>query len=149
MLVRSIESSGVVGAVRERSCAGTTWTPQRFDEAHGEWCSTVLAMLQRHGVKDATFGRAAKLIAVYLKSTVVLGADHNSELRRIAHPPIDDILLRALAADTRFDAERRRLWRNTRWTRLDRVAYGMVIESFRVEGLEQPEFWMIERYWVH
>ena len=96
----------------------------------------------------ATFGRAAKLIAIYLKSMVVLAGRHETPLGRTLHPPIDSILLTALAddEDAGFRDASRQLWRRTRWTKLDETDYAEIIQSMRTERLDDP-FWGIERYW--
>src|SRR5438477_2940419 len=63
-----------------------------FRTLHEGWCRSIVHSLEAHHTK-ATFGRAAKLIAVYLKSVVVLVRPDTS-LARVAHPPFDFILLR-------------------------------------------------------
>jgi hypothetical protein len=145
LLQQAIEVCGVVDAVETDS---SDWTAASYDEAHAEWCRAVVDELERAGVERATFGRAAKLIAIYVKSRVILAGGHESALGCVAHPPIDEIVLKALAADPRFDAEHRRLWRAIRWTQLDEGGYRTIIESFRAERLHEPAFWMVERYWA-
>ena len=71
----------------------------------------------------------------------------DSRLANIAHPPIDEMLLKALSRDKTFEREHRRLWRECRWTQLDETSYFEVVESLRAEGLDQPSFWLVERYW--
>jgi hypothetical protein len=44
-----------------------------FDELHRAWCRSIIAHLASRHVR-ATFGRAAKLVAIYLKSMVILSA---------------------------------------------------------------------------
>ncbi|MCZ7679827.1 MAG: hypothetical protein M5U28_14110 [Sandaracinaceae bacterium] len=84
---------------------------------------------------------------MYVKAMVVIGPAHDSALARVAHPPIDSILLASLGADARFDVHHRRAWRATRWTTLDEASYFALIETLRAAGLDEPAFWMIERYW--
>ena len=64
----ALEQSGVVafakandGPIDQRS----------FDEVHRAWCRSIIAYLGSRDV-PATFGRAAKLIAIYLKGMVIL-----------------------------------------------------------------------------
>ncbi len=45
----------------------------QFDKLHAGWCSAIQAFLNDRSIPNATYGRAAKLVAVYLKATVVLG----------------------------------------------------------------------------
>ncbi len=149
LLVAAIEVCGVAEILRNRADLDPGWTAQKFDRAHTAWRRSIVDHLHRNGVKSATFGRAAKLIAIYLKSTVVLSGGHDTALGRVLHPPIDAVLLRVLAADDlNFSVENRRFWRSTRWTSLEEEGYRELIASFREEGLDQPAFWMIERYWT-
>src|SRR5467141_2609385 len=69
-----------------------------FDAIHRQWCRKIMASLRKARICDVTFGRAAKLIAMYLKSEVVLGPGSGTAFAHVAHPPIDGILLRKLAA---------------------------------------------------
>ena len=106
-----------------------------------------MATLDEQGVEDVTFGRAAKLVAIYLKSMIIVGGHHESPFARVAAPPIDEILLKSLAADHSFDRKHWRLWRTTKWTKMTTEEHAAIISSFRSEGLDRPVFWMIERYW--
>lgn len=56
----------------------------------------MLQQLTKAKVEEASFGRAAKLIAIYLKTTIVLSGAENTTLGRVIHPPIDSILLKAM-----------------------------------------------------
>jgi hypothetical protein len=144
-LASALEKCGVVDVVR---APAATWpgAPAAFDAVHEQWCIRVVAELEARGVATS-FGRAAKLIAIYLKTVVVAAGFHDSALARTLHPPIDDILLSALASDPTFTKPSRQLWKQTRWTRLDRNSYAELIRSLRGERLDTPAFWMIERYW--
>ena len=146
ILVKGIEASGVVEVVRADHLEWPT-TADDFDRAHRRWCETLMATLDESGVEDVTFGRAAKLIAIYIKSMIIVGGHHESPFARVAAPPIDEILLRSLAADRTFDRGHRRLWRTTKWTKMTAGEHAAIISSFRSEGLDRPVFWMIERYW--
>lgn len=123
-------------------------TSSAFDARHITWCEQVLTHMHARGVVDATFGRAAKVVAIYLKTRVVCGGQHDRPLGQLAHPPIDRVLLQALARDRRFSRAHRALWRQTRWTALDASAYGEIIHSLREENLDEGGFWRVERWWV-
>ena len=145
-LVDALESCGVVEVVGGDQ---STWPldAASFDSAHAGWCRRAVQRLHDKGVAAARYGHAAKLIAIYLKAMVVNGGYEDSAFARIAHPPVDSILLKNLAADGRFTGASRSLWRNTRWTQLDEAAYLKLITSFREAGLDQPAFWRIEEHW--
>ena len=106
-----------------------------------------MTILEDRDVEDVTFGRAAKLLAIYLKSMIIVGGHHESPFARVAAPPNDEILLKSLAADHSFDRKHWRLWRTTKWTKMTTEEHAAIISSFRSEGLDRPVFWMIERYW--
>src|SRR5579884_4153845 len=86
----ALEQSGVVAFINAPFPA---LTEQSFDEQHRALCRSIVHYLASRGV-TASFGRAAKLVAVYLKGTVVLDSNANPTLARLVHPPIDAILLR-------------------------------------------------------
>jgi hypothetical protein len=49
-----------------------------------------LALGTRH-INRVTYGRAAKLVAVYLKATVIIGGNWDTPFGRTMHPPIDRV----------------------------------------------------------
>jgi len=118
-----------------------------YDRAHSRWCGDVVSSLHGQGVETATYGRAAKLVAVYVKAMIVCGGGAESALGEVAHPPIDRLLLQALAKQPRFPAELRQEWRRTSWTTLDVDGYDEVILSLREAGLDYQGFWRVERWW--
>lgn len=144
-LTGALEACGVVDVV---AGASEIWpsTQATFDIAHQSWCTNILRMLEKAGVKGATFGRAAKLVAIYLKTTVVLAGHEDTPFARVLHPPIDQILLTALARDERFDRGARRRWKMVNWTQLDEVAYSELVRDLRDAWRGRP-FWTIEQYW--
>ena len=123
-------------------------TTDEFEALHARWCSQIVQALNEAGVDGATYGRAAKVVAIYLKTRVVCGGQASSDLGRLAHPPIDSILLKALAKEVGFSPAARKLWRETRWTQLDAAGYSEVIASLRSEGLDGDGFGRVERWWV-
>ena len=88
----------------------------------------------------------AKIIAIYVKTMVVVGGHHKSPLARVAHPPIDAILLKALAKLT-LPPSLRTICRNTAWTKLDEKSYFELINDLRDAGLAEFGFWQVERHW--
>jgi hypothetical protein len=144
-LGRALEACGVALVVRTPS----SWpgTAKAFDAAHLRWCRSIVAALSASGTPHATFGRAAKLVAVYLKTMIVIAGYHDTPFGCILHPPIDGILLRHLASDSQFDGQLRRRWKRTRWTQLDEPSYASLVGEFRRVKLDQPAFWAIERNW--
>jgi hypothetical protein len=87
------------------------------------------------------------VVAIYLKSMIVLGPDGNSPLAAIVHPPIDRNLLQSMARDRRLTTSLRAACRGCNWTELDEQGYYDLLGQIRRAGLHKPAFWMLERYW--
>jgi hypothetical protein len=119
-----------------------------FNTFHRKWCVSVVDFLEGANVPKVTFGRAAKLIAIYLKSAVVLGPGSETAFARVAHPPIDAILLGNLAVCKDVNSVHKSKWAKIKWTKLNDEQYHELIMRLReVLGPEEP-FWKLERYWT-
>jgi hypothetical protein len=118
-----------------------------FEHLHRKWCLIICSFLDERQIAKATYGRAAKLIAVYLKATVILGNGADTPLGQCIHPPIDRILLRNLAANPRIKSPDKVNWRKTNWTDLNQVSYFDLVAQLRKEIPDEAPFWMLEEYW--
>jgi hypothetical protein len=119
----------------------------QFDALHRSWCSSICSSLTRHRIAKVTYGRAAKLVAVYLKATVIMGDGCNSSFGRNLHPPIDRILLHGLASSDRVTSAHKAVWRSINWTQLGEPAYYELIGQLRSAIPDKAPFWTIEEYW--
>ena len=121
-----------------------------FDKLHQEWCLKIMERFTREEIRNAKYGRAAKLIAIYLKAMVINNeATANSSLGKCIHPPIDSRLLKSMAKNHKESAkEYRKLWKSTNWTDLDKTEYYELIETLRLNLSAEEPFWMLERYWT-
>jgi hypothetical protein len=144
-LRRALEASGVVEFLDRTNLSDID--EARFDALHRRWCGSIVDFLKNVGMSKVTFGRAAKLIAVYLKAVVVLGPGSETPFARIAHPPIDGILLKNLAA-SKMVSEHKREWKRTRWTQLTEEQYYELIKQLRQALGTQEPFWQLERFWT-
>lgn len=144
ILKAALEKSGVVEFIKGNT--GEVLSQTDFDILHGQWCDTILKSWEEAKVKGSSYGRAAKLIAVYIKSMIVVQTDGNS-LSNIAHPPFDRILLQNISKDKTIHHPNKSDWRETNWTSLDKRAYDKLIADFR-QVFEGEPFWAIEKYWV-
>jgi hypothetical protein len=93
-----------------------------FNELHQRWCRLIRSRLRKRA-PNATYGRAAKLVAVYLKATVIMGENCDSPLGRNLHPPIDRTLLQGLASSDRITSPHKTEWRSINWTALTEKGY--------------------------
>jgi hypothetical protein len=121
---------------------------QSFETCHRKWCNTIVKFLSGRGIEKATFGRAAKLIAVYLKAMVVIGVHSQSRLAAVAHPPIDRVLLQNLASSPEIESPHKSKWRATTWTTLDERSYYELISELRSVVPDGEPLWKLEQYWT-
>lgn len=144
-LRNALESCGI------REFIGSPESPHgvdehRFRDLHRQWCHGVIESLTQQGVAAATFGRAAKLVAVYLKVMVVLSPAGDCDLARVAHPPIDRTELQKLAAEG-VDSPHKRLWKTANWTQLTEENYYALIDQLHMLIPSSDPFWTLEQYW--
>lgn len=121
----ALECSGVVEFLQSAACDETD--AEAFLVQHRVWCRSIIEHL-KSSHPAVTFGRAAKLIAVYLKAAVVI-VRPETMLAQVAHPPIDAILLRNLCRATRSPLKNQ--WAAIRWTQLSEQSYYALIGQLR------------------
>ena len=144
-LTAALESCGV--SVYLSTSESLDTSQRKFDRLHRQWCRRIMKHLSGCGVQDATFGRAAKLLAVYLKSMVVIGSGARSNLAKTAHPPVDRILLRELARADDIEHPNQRAWAQVNWTELGEKEYYTLISQLRSCLKRGEPMWHLERYW--
>ncbi len=134
----SVKTPEIIGAIENTNLNEkvsalhrTTITAVEFDDFHKEAANKLILGLQKHAI--TSYGRAAKIIAIYIK-TVHIIASPDSALSQVAHPPIDEILLKNLGL------------KNRKWTKLEETHYFELIQEFRAKLGDQP-FWKLEYAW--
>ncbi len=145
VLRAALEATDIVHFVRDP--ASVQVDERAFEAHHRRWCTAIVEFLAEKGIANVTYGRAAKLVAVYLKSMIVLGPDGPSSLASIAHPPIDRILLQNLASSD-VASPHKSEWRATTWTTLDEQSYYALISQLRGVLAKSEPFWKLEKYWT-
>lgn len=117
---------------------------------HNHWKSDELLSL------ECTYGRAQKLVNMYLKCKIVCAGFDDSDRVLALHPPIDDQLIKAIhrsrarcPAETsaRFNKE----WAaaqalGTAWTQFNQQTYDAYITAIRSFLAGRP-MWQIEQFW--
>ncbi|PHI21520.1 hypothetical protein CEQ90_01505 [Lewinellaceae bacterium SD302] len=120
-----------------------------FDLWHAERAKELKRELLRQQLVEETisYGRLAKIIAIYIK-TIYVSANPNSALARVAHPPIDVILLRNIKAHLKQESIgiTYPVKLGFHWTKFDEKAYQQAVEFLRQVNGHQP-FWAIEVFW--
>ena len=120
-----------------------TYTSQEFDEYHKSKANIIIECLKdiAYKIEDKiTYGRAAKIIAIYIKTAIILPTCGRSNISQIAHPPIDSILLK-----NAHKANRKLRLQSIKWTQLNEKKYFEVVEQLRTFDYEN--FWELERFW--
>jgi hypothetical protein len=114
-----------------------------FKKYHQKWAGELTLSLKAQKVDRSklTYGRMAKIISVYLKTSVILPAKGKTAVCRWIHPPIDAILLKELAR-VKGIKELEKL----RWTLLDEKGYWELCELILAE--KETLDWRLEKYWT-
>src|SRR5690606_13458592 len=92
-----------------------------------------------------SYGRAAKMIAVHIKTSEIIN-NPKSSLAKYAHPPIDSKLMKTIKASCKEECK---AYQYTAWTQFDEKSYFQTIKLLRQiqEKEKLSYFWMIEKYW--
>ena len=98
-------------------------TIEEFDELHTLWCNTLINSFLP---LKCSYGRAAKIVSIYLKTAVVIASSGSHPNCKIIHPPIDSILLTGLSKlDGLKDLSLER------WTTLNEKQYQNVVNTIK------------------
>ena len=120
-----------------------------YDKFHDACAKKIIRLFEK--IKDkngnqlvASYGIAAKIIAIYIKTAVIIPNKGKKELSKVAHPPIDRILLTKLKEKKYLDIK------NLSWTKFDRKQY---LEIMRIINKIKTKknlktFWEIEVNWT-
>ncbi len=119
-----------------------------FKKQHKIWCRSIVDFLKNRDIAKVTYGRAAKLVAVYLKSMVIIGTNANTSLASVAHPPVDRILLQNLSRAPEIQSQNKRRWRTINSAELDEQSYYDLISQLRGCLRADEPFWSLERFWT-
>ena len=110
-----------------------------FDDQHKEWCNTIIAHFKKEDI-ICSYGRAAKIIAIYLKTSLIMTANGESDIHRLIHPPIDSILLISLSNSNDLKD-----LKTKRWTNFNQEDYWNLVE--RIREYFKSFDWTLEAHW--
>ena len=144
-LKNALEQCGVVEYLRNNNLYVET---KAFNALHEQWCDSIVNYLTQRKIEKVTFGRAAKLLAVYLKSMIVVGGHADSLLAKVAHPPIDRILLKNLSKSKVINPSVKTKLQNINWTELNKKDYYILVRQLKSCLNSDEPFWHIEKYWT-
>jgi len=134
-IINAIETSDLMN-VSENSIL----IAEKFDNFHRICCNQIIRHFHENNNIITSYGCAAKIIAIYLKTSVVIVNSGSGDLAKVIHPPIDRILLKNI------DSEHKDLKVMEKpWTLLTENDYFELIGKLRT--LEFDNFWELEAYW--
>jgi len=118
-----------------------TITVSEFDNWHSRKCNELVNILKFIKSGEVYFGRSAKIVNIYLKTSVVIGGcATDCSLTNIIHPPIDKILLTNLISKDKISGK----YLKVAWTKMGEEIYKEIIKEIREEF---PALWKVEEYW--
>ncbi|MBO0930559.1 hypothetical protein [Fibrella aquatilis] len=112
-----------------------------FESFHKSCAFDLIDSFRNQDFSDVSYGRAAKIISIYLKTSVILTSKGDCRKSRIIHPPIDNILLTKIAS---IYPSLRHL-KSVKWTTLSENAYWSLVKELKSEFT--PFDWTLERFW--
>jgi hypothetical protein len=116
------------------------YTEDEFEFFHKK-CSAELTDAFKEMNISVSYGRTAKIISIYLKTSVILCNKGQCDKSKIIHPPIDSILL--IRIGTEF--KELKYLKKKRWTNLDSTAYWELVTVLKLH-LKKLD-WTLEKYW--
>jgi hypothetical protein len=133
---RAIEDS----SLRRFSETESDISEDEFEAFHRKCSNEIITSLISQSVKNVSYGRAAKIIAIYLKTSVVIASQSNDKRSLIIHPPIDSILLKNLSIQIlpqKITAKP--------WTQLDEAGYWSLVSQ--IMAVPKAFDWTLEEHW--
>ena len=112
-------------------------TPEDFEDFHRKCANKIMLALKK---EKCSYGRASKIIAVYLKTSVIIPLNGNGKLCTLIHCPIDRILLANIAKKQKLNHLKIIVW-----TKLKEEEYWKLIEELR--SIDLAPNWKLEKYW--
>jgi len=116
-------------------------TPEKFNRLHKKLCNYIINEFEKMKIK-CSYGRAAKIIAIYLKTSIIITEKGEGSFTNVIHPPIDRIFLNNISnkfKEKDFD------FKKVAWTKLTENEYWKIYDKI----LERIKFfnWQLEEYW--
>ena len=112
-----------------------------YKKHHDKYCEKIVKCFKDIGI-PCTHGRAAKIIAIYIKTRILNTEGHR--LMNFAFPPIDSILLENLAKEY----PKLKDLKKVKWTQLEPDEYNNIIVRLNNEWCikKQKKMWEVEQY---
>ena len=143
----------------ETSGLGQITAPEHIGQNVDQWqlgfMRTIEIEAARRGGSGFSFGRAQKLVNIYLKTVLVCGGHHQHPSVALLHPPLDFELFKGLRsflsknrttlikARTAFLAAQKR---NPSWTKFSEADYMAHIDAIKLLMAGKP-LYQVEEHW--
>ena len=127
-VMKAIEESGL----REFAETSKQYDKESFEKFHRLCANKMIKSFGSTGL-DCHYGAAAKIIAIYLKTSVIVRTNGSDGKCLIIHSPIDRILLNSLGI------------RNINWSQLSEVEYWNLISD--LTSKYETVNWKLEEKW--
>ncbi len=113
-------------------------TEEEFDTLHRKICKKLLANLNH--VSNVSYGRVAKILNIYLKTSIIIRWYETKDKVKYIHPPIDRVLLKNIIKE--YPHLKIQM---CNWTELSETKYFNLIDKLRSLGLDS--LWEVEKHW--
>ena len=137
---KRIKEAIAKSTLREFSEARKCDSIEEFNNFHRLCAKQIIEAFEGADIANASYGRAAKIISIYLKTAVVIPMAGQGNLSQFIHPPIDRILLTNLSREHKI----KKLCEKG-WTALTEDDYWGLYERLKQEGFKFD--WALEKYW--
>jgi hypothetical protein len=137
---RNIKAAIDNSKLREFSESEVLITDTEFEAFHRNCANEIINRLRPITDKRSTYGRAAKIIAIYLKTSIIVPSRGQCMRSKIIHPPIDGILLKNLSLDVQDSSLNFKPW-----TQLNEDDYWNLV--LKIKSLPKAFDWTLETYW--
>jgi hypothetical protein len=94
----------------------------------------VLCKFKENLCRKISFGIAAKVVSIYVKTAEIIPTSGRSAISKVAIPPIDSYLLKGVQIKTKP------------WSTLGKEEYMNLVNELEEKNEGRP-FWTIEYYW--
>lgn len=132
-IAKIFKKMDIVGTLAKTSIKSET----NYDTFQKAACKAMIEFANELNL-ELSYGRASKLLAIYIKTYYVLPDKGEGNISKFAHPPIDNMQLE--------NSKRVQSIRPIpKWTLMGEDEYFNVINEFRKLNLDS--FWMLEKYW--
>jgi len=127
--------------LRQFSEDTSSYGSEQFEKFHKTCSHQLINSFSNLNLPDVSYGRAAKIISIYLKTSVVLSNKGECDKSKIIHPPIDSILLNNISKIEELSS-----LKAIRWTQLDEHSYWALV--YKIKSHFRKLDWTLEEFWT-